>query len=228
MSNPVTIPVIAIDGPTASGKGTIATRVAQALGFGCLDSGALYRIVGLLAIEAGINLADGPALAGLADGLDPDFLNGRVYVNQRDLTDLIRTEAVGSAASQVAAVPALRVALLNLQRRQRRLPGLVADGRDMGTVVFPDAALKVYLEADVTVRAQRRYKQLIEKGVSANIDSLLLALKERDARDQGRDCAPLVAAKDACILDSTQLTIDEVVECVLHWYRGHQASGPSA
>jgi cytidylate kinase len=213
------IPVIAIDGPTASGKGTVAQGVAQALGFACLDSGALYRIVGLLAIERGAALEDPVALVDIARGLQPRFVGGRVLLAGRDITEDIRREDVGRAASRVAAVGPLREALLQLQRGQRRAPGLVADGRDMGTVVFPDACLKVFLQADVQVRAERRLKQLIDKGYSANLADLLLALRERDARDQNRKCAPLAPAGDAKVLDSSALTADEVVAQVLAWYR---------
>jgi cytidylate kinase len=224
VSGALAVPVIAIDGPTASGKGTVAERVAEALGFHCLDSGALYRIAGLLALESGVSLQDGDRLVALVQGLNPRFEPGRVWVGERDVAAAIRSDAAGQAASQVAAVPALRGALLDLQRRQRRAPGLVADGRDMGTVVFPDAALKVFLIADVRVRAERRFKQLIDKGYSAKLDILLRSLEERDARDQGRDCAPLVPAEDAHTLDSSQRSIDEVVDQVLRWFR----AGPSA
>ncbi|SPE32498.1 cytidylate kinase [Burkholderiales bacterium] len=219
-SSAAQVPVIAIDGPTASGKGTVAQRVAAALGFACLDSGALYRIVGLLALERDTDLDDGPRLAALAARLQPRFEDGQVLLDGRDITEAIRREDVGRAASRVAAVGPLRAALLALQRQQRRPPGLVADGRDMGTVVFPDACLKVYLQADVRVRAERRLKQLIEKGYSANLADLLQTLRERDQRDQTRDCAPLIAAEDAKVLDSTTLTVEEVVAQVLQWYRG--------
>jgi cytidylate kinase len=212
-------PVIAIDGPTASGKGTVAHRVARALGFTCLDSGALYRIVGLLAMEQRIALDGGEALCALAAALSPVFDDGRIWVDGREITEEIRREDVGAAASRVAAVGPLRVALLDLQRRQRRPPGLVADGRDMGTVVFPDAVLKVFLVADVQVRAQRRFKQLMDKGYSATLADLLLGMQERDRRDQSRDFAPLVAAPDARVLDSSALTADAVVAQVLQWYR---------
>jgi len=213
-------PVIAIDGPTASGKGTVAQQVARALGFACLDSGALYRIVGLLALERGVGLEDGAALATLAGGLRPVFADGQIAVEGRgDITEAIRQEEVGRAASRVAVVPVLRTALLDLQRRCRRPPGLVADGRDMGTVVFPDALLKVYLQADVAVRAERRLKQLIDKGYSATLADLLRDLQERDRRDQTRDCAPLMPAEDARVLDSSALSIEEVVAQVLRWYR---------
>ena len=213
-------PVIAIDGPTASGKGTVAQRVAAALGFACLDSGALYRIVGVLALERGVDLEDGAALARLADGLDPAFEDARVRVGSRDLTEAIRTEEAGRAASRVAVQPQLRAALLELQRRQRRPPGLVADGRDMGTVVFPEAGLKVFLEADVGVRAERRLKQLMEKGYSANLIDLLQSLRERDERDRQRTHSPLQPAQDARVLDTSALTADEVVAQVLAWFRG--------
>ena len=216
-------PVIAIDGPTASGKGTVAHRVARALGFFCLDSGALYRIVGLLAIERGIDLDGGAPLCALAGDLAPVFDDGRIWIDGREITEDIRREDVGAAASRVAAVGPLRVALLDLQRRQRRAPGLVADGRDMGTVVFPDAVLKVFLIADVQVRAERRLKQLIEKGYSATLDVLLQGMRERDRRDQSRDFAPLVPASDARVLDSSALTADAVVAQVLQWYRGAAA-----
>jgi len=213
-------PVIAIDGPTASGKGTVAHRVARALGFACLDSGALYRIVGLLALEGGISLDGGDALCALAADLAPVFEDGRIWVAGREITEDIRREDVGAAASRVAAVGPLRAALLDLQRRQRRFPGLVADGRDMGTVVFPDAVLKVFLVADVRVRAERRLKQLMEKGNSATLSVLLQGMQERDQRDQSRSVAPLAPAPDARVLDSSALTADAVVAQVLQWYRG--------
>jgi len=214
-----TVPVIAIDGPTASGKGTVAQAVARALGYRCLDSGALYRIVGLLALEQGADLDAAAPLVALAQGLEPEFRDGRILVVGRDITEDIRSESAGAAASRVAAVGPLRAALLELQRRQRQLPGLVADGRDMGTVVFPDARLKVYLVADVRVRAERRLKQLIEKGYSATLTSLLQGLQERDQRDQSREFAPLLAAPDAKVLDSSTLGVDAVVAQVLQWYR---------
>jgi len=214
-----TVPVVAIDGPTASGKGTVAQAVARALGFGCLDSGALYRIVGLLAMEQHADLDAGTPLVALARNLSPEFRDGRVLVGARDITEAIRSEAAGAAASRVAAVGPLREALLELQRRQRVAPGLVADGRDMGTVVFPDARLKVFLVADVRVRAERRLKQLMEKGYSATLASLLQGLQERDRRDQSRDCAPLGPAQDARVLDSSALSVDAVVAQVLQWYQ---------
>lgn len=218
-SSPQSVPVIAIDGPTASGKGTVAQRVANELGFAFLDSGALYRIVGLLALERGIDLDNATALAALATDLRPVFQGRQVLLEGRDITEQIRREDVGRAASHVAALGPLRRALLALQRAQRQPPGLVADGRDMGTVVFPDACLKIYLQADVRVRAERRLKQLMEKGYSANLSDVLQTLQERDRRDQTRDCSPLVAAEDAKVLDSTALTVEEVVAQVLQWYR---------
>jgi cytidylate kinase len=218
VATPGLAPVIAIDGPTASGKGTVAHRVANALGYACLDSGALYRIIGLLAIEGGIDQNNADALCGLAADLTPVFEAGQIWIGGREIAEDIRREDVGAAASRVAAVTPLRLALLDLQRRQRRFPGLVADGRDMGTVVFPDAALKVFLVADVQVRAERRFKQLMDKGYSATLSVLLQGMQERDRRDQSRDFAPLVPAPDAKVLDSSTLTADAVVAQVLQWY----------
>ena len=212
-------PVIAIDGPTASGKGTIAQRVADALGWHYLDSGALYRIAALRALRAGTPLDDAQALAALARALAPHFAQGRILVDGQDVADAIRAEAVGSAASRIAVHPALRAALVDLQRSFRRPPGLVADGRDMGTAIFPDAALKVFLTASAESRAIRRHKQLIEKGFSANLADLLLDLRERDARDMQRASAPLKPAQGALLLDSTDLTIEQTVAAVLEAYR---------
>jgi cytidylate kinase len=217
------VPVIAVDGPAASGKGTIAAGVAQVLGFHLLDSGVLYRLVALKALEAGIALDAGPALAELARGLDVAFASGRTILEGRDVVDAIRGEAVSAAASQVAVHPAVRAALIDRQRRFRRPPGLVADGRDMGSVVFPDARLKVFVTATAEERARRRHKQLIEKGICSNIESLLRDIRERDARDASRAVAPLAPAPDAVILDTTALTIDAAVRFVLDRYR---ALGP--
>jgi cytidylate kinase len=211
-------PVIAIDGPTASGKGTIAERVAGSLGFHYLDSGALYRLLAWRALADGVRTDDGPALAVVASALEPRFRAGRVELDGVDVTDAIRREEIGRAASQVAVHPAVRQALLDLQRARRRPPGLVADGRDMGTVVFPDACLKVYLTASVAARAERRHKQLIEKGFPANIDLLSQELRARDQRDSERTASPLKPAEDAYQLDSSGLAIDEVVAQVLDWY----------
>jgi cytidylate kinase len=213
-------PVIAIDGPTASGKGTIAQRVADRLGFHYLDSGALYRLVAWRALRGGAALTDEAALAALAQTMVPRFAAGRIELDGADVTDAIRTEEVSRAASVIAVHPAVRRALLDLQHRSRCPPGLVADGRDMGTVVFPDAGLKVYLTASVAARAERRHKQLIEKGFSTNIADLSQDLEARDARDAERAAAPLRPAEDAYRLDSSSLTIDEVVAQVLNWYAG--------
>ncbi|MGE5160953.1 MAG: (d)CMP kinase [Betaproteobacteria bacterium] len=212
------VPVIAIDGPTASGKGTIAERVARALGFHYLDSGALYRLVAWRALQRQVDFADEEALVGLASSMEPAFVDGRIELDGQDVTDAIRREEVGRAASLVAVHPDLRQALLDLQRARRRAPGLVADGRDMGTVVFPDATLKVYLTASVEARAARRHKQLIEKGFPANIAVLSQELRARDARDAGRTASPLKPAEDAYQLDSSGLTIEEVAAQVLDWY----------
>jgi cytidylate kinase len=212
------VPVIAIDGPTASGKGTVAQRVAAALGWHYLDSGALYRLVALRALEAGIGAEDASALATLANALHPRFDGGRIELDGRDVTDEIRREDVGALASRVAVHQALRTALLDLQKGFRQSPGLVADGRDMGTVVFPDAAVKVFLTASTQARAERRHKQLKEKGFSSNIGRLLQELRARDERDSNRSAAPLVPAEDAYQFDSSRLTIDEVVAQILGWY----------
>jgi CMP/dCMP kinase len=212
------VPVIAIDGPTASGKGTIAERVARALGFHYLDSGALYRLVAWRAMQRNVDAADAAALVRLAASMDPIFADGRIELDGLDVTDAIRREEVSRAASLVAVHPGVRQALLELQRARRRAPGLVADGRDMGTVVFPDATLKVYLTASVEARAERRHKQLIEKGFPANIATLSQELRARDARDAGRTASPLKPAEDAYQLDSSGLTIEEVVALLLDWY----------
>ena len=211
-------PVIAIDGPTASGKGTIAERVARALGFRYLDSGALYRLVAWRALRQQVNTGDEERLASLAASMDPRFADGRIELDGEDVTDAIRREEVSRAASQVAVHPKVREALLELQRSRRQAPGLVADGRDMGTVVFPDATLKVYLTASVEARAKRRHKQLIEKGFPANIATLSQELRARDARDSERTASPLKPAEEAYQLDSSGLTIEEVVAQVLDWY----------
>ncbi len=220
--NPLHIPVIAIDGPTASGKGTVAQRVARILGFHLLDSGALYRLVALCAHRNQTPDSDEAGLARLAAAMPCRFSNGRVFLSNDDVTDAIRTEEAGNAASRVAAVPAVRQALVERQLRFRQPPGLVADGRDMGTVIFPDADLKVFLTASVAARADRRYKQLIEKGFSANIDDLRRDLAERDARDTQRASAPLKPAEDAFLLDTSDITADEAVAQVLQRYRAIQ------
>ena len=214
------VPVIAIDGPAASGKGTIAAGVAAALGFHYLDSGALYRLVALQAMEHAIDTGDEPALARAAAALPAAIAGGRITLEGRDVTDLVRGEAVSRAASAVAVHPAVRAALISRQRAFRRSPGLVADGRDMGTVVFPDARLKVYLTASAEERARRRYKQLIDKGISVTIDSLLLDIRERDVRDATRAAAPLRAAPDAAMLDTTDLSIAAATDAVLALWAG--------
>ncbi len=211
-------PLITIDGPTASGKGTVAQRVAHALGWAWLDSGALYRLCALRALREGVDLDDEAGLAALAATLPARFFAGRVELDGQDVSDAIRDESVGNAASRIAALPGLRRALLALQRSFRRPPGLVADGRDMGTVVFPDAQLKVFLTASAESRAERRHKQLIEKGFSATLPDLLRDLRQRDERDANRAVAPLQPAEDAVVIDSTHLDIDATVERVLRSY----------
>jgi len=214
------IPVITIDGPTASGKGTIAHRVAQALGWHMLDSGALYRLTALAVQQEGVNPAESDVVARLARNLDVVFDAQKVMLDGRDVTDTIRHEDIGSLASQIAPFAAVREALLDRQRAFRREPGLVADGRDMGTVVFPDASLKVFLVADAMARAKRRFKQLSDKGISANLTSLLEDMRSRDQRDRDRATAPLVAAPGAITIDSSSLTIDETVNEVLDLWSG--------
>jgi len=215
--NPIS--VITIDGPTASGKGTVASRVAQALEFALLDSGALYRLTALAAIEKGTALDDESALAGVARGLDVRFEGERILLAGRDVSDAIRAEAVGVAASRIATLAGVRSALVALQLGFRQAPGLVADGRDMGTVIFPDARLKVFLTASVEARAERRYKQLIGKGFPANMPALLQDLRERDARDTERAVAPLKPAEGAHLLDTSDMAIEQAVEQVLAWYQ---------
>ena len=212
------VPVVAIDGPAASGKGTIAAAVAQALSFHLLDSGSLYRLVARKALDTGIAPDDERALAVVAAGLNAVFEGDRVTLDGQDVTESIRGEPVSKAASRVAVHPAVRAALIDRQRAFRMAPGLVADGRDMGTVVFPDAVVKVFLTASPEERARRRHKQLIEKGISSTMDSLLRDIRERDARDAGRTAAPLVPAADAVLLDTTELSIDAAVAFVLTGY----------
>jgi cytidylate kinase len=208
-------PVIAIDGPSGSGKGTVASLLADRLGWRLLDSGALYRIVAASALDRDIPLDDPTELAAMALGLDIVFEADRVVVDGDDLSLLIRTEEVSEAASRVAVLQPVRDAILDLQRALRRPPGLVADGRDMGTVVFPDAALKVFLDATAEVRAERRYNQLKNKGLSVSLAALLANIRERDARDRGRAVAPLRPAGNAVIIDSTNMSVDGVLARVL-------------
>ncbi len=212
------VPVICIDGPTASGKGTLADELAQALGYWVLDSGALYRATALAATRAGLDLNDEAAVAPLAATLPLRFTGGEVFLGSENISDALRQEAIGLGASTVAALPAVRQALHALQLSFRRVPGLVADGRDMGTAVFPDAPLKVFLTASAEQRAQRRHKQLIFKGVSANIDGLLADLEARDLRDKTRSASPLMPAQDARLLDNSALTIEASVDQVLAWW----------
>jgi cytidylate kinase len=212
------IPVIAIDGPTASGKGTVAHKVADRLGFHLLDSGALYRLTALSAMRRGTDLTDEHALAKLAEHLPATFTGGEILLANEKVGQAIRAEEVGNLASKIAAFPNVRQALFGLQLGFRKAPGLVADGRDMGTVIFPGAKLKVFLTASVAARAQRRYKQLIDKGFSASMDDLLADLQARDDRDTNRAIAPLVPAEGAHLLDTSNMTADEAVEEVLKWY----------
>jgi CMP/dCMP kinase len=216
-------PVIAIDGPSASGKGTIASRVAEILGFHYLESGALYRLVALQSLQTKIE--DEGQLAELARSMAVGFRAGHIYMKDQNVTEEARGEACGKRASEVAKMPAVRKALLERQRAFRRAPGLVADGRDMATVVFPDAELKVFLTANPEIRAERRYKQLIDKGIPANLRSLSRDLAERDARDRSRPVAPLVPAPDSQVLDSSALSIEEVVACIVAWWRERVSGG---
>ena len=209
------IPVLTIDGPTASGKGTLASEVAAALGYVLLDSGAVYRAVAIAALQAGVDADDEAALEALALAMELRFEGGRTFLAGADVSDLLRLEAVGAMASRLSAWPKVRAAVLGVQTAFRRLPGLVADGRDMGTVVFPDAALKVFLTAGAAERAERRYNQLISKGIPANIDGLRADLEARDARDIQRSVAPLRAAEGAFLLDNSALSIEASVEAVL-------------
>ncbi|BCB25836.1 cytidylate kinase [Sulfurimicrobium lacus] len=213
------IPVIAIDGPSASGKGTVAALVAKELGFHYLDSGAIYRVTALAAQRAGIALDDENALAELAGKLDVSFDNGEIWLDGTQVGEAVRTEESGNAASKIASLPRLRAALLAFQRSFRKAPGLVADGRDMGSVVFPDATLKIFLTASAEVRAERRYKQLMEKGMRANLSQILQDLQQRDARDSARSVAPLQKCADASLLDTDTLTIAAAVNEVLRRYQ---------
>lgn len=214
-------PVIAIDGPTASGKGTIAASVAQALGFAYLDSGAIYRVLAVAALQSQLdadNPSDLPRLETIAANLPVAFEGDRVLLNGEDVTEAIRTEEAGVMASRLAAIPSLRSLLLQRQRDFRVKPGLVADGRDMGSVVFPDAQLKVFLTATAEVRAERRYRQLLSKGQQPDFDQLVADLTARDKRDSERAVAPLKPCPDAQILDCSNLGVDAVVATVLAWY----------
>jgi CMP/dCMP kinase len=219
----VSAAVIAIDGPSASGKGAVASRVAERLGFHYLESGALYRVLALIALRTGEGGEPGLALA--ATTMPLRFQAGKILLSEQDISEEIRSEACGNKASEVARIPGVRQALMTRQRAFRQPPGLVADGRDMGTIVFPDAALKIFLTASPEVRAERRYKQLIDKGIPANLRSLSRDLAERDERDRKRSVAPLVPAPDSQVLDSSALSIDQVVERVLGWWRERNSGG---
>jgi len=212
-------PVVAIDGPSASGKGAVAQQVALALGFHYLESGALYRLVALAGPETPERTAA---------SMEIGFQDGRIFLSGQDVTDSLRSEAVAACASDVAQRPGVRSALLQRQRAFRRAPGLVAEGRDMGTVVFPDAGLKVFLTASAAVRAQRRYKQLIDKGIDANLHALSRDLEQRDARDAARAVAPLAPAPDALLLDTSERSLDDVVGVILGWCRERNLAGRPA
>ena len=214
----MTVPVIAIDGPAASGKGAIAQRAADALGWHYLDSGALYRLAALAALRAKVSFDDPAALTAAAQSLAPQFKDGRIWLDGEDVSEAIRAETVGVAASKCAAVPGVRQALFDLQRRAAAAPGLVADGRDMGTVVFPEAKLKIFMTASARVRAERRVKQLEARGEKADLAALTRDLEERDRRDRERAVAPLKPAADARLLDTSEMGIDEVVKKVLGWW----------
>lgn len=213
------VPVVAIDGPSASGKGAVAQQVAAALGYHCLESGALYRLVALAGPDDPVRTAE---------TMDVTFRDGKIFLSGHEVTDRLRDEQVGARASDVAQRPEVRRALLDRQREFRRAPGLVAEGRDMGTVVFPDATLKVFLTASPAVRAERRYKQLIDKGIDANLHALSRDLEQRDARDAARKAAPLAPAPDALLLDTTEKSLDEVVGAVLGWCRERKLGGRPA
>ena len=212
------VPVIAIDGPSASGKGTVAQLVSESLGFHYLDSGTLYRLVALEAMRTGVNLNDERALVNIARHLDVSFVDRKIKLRTEDVTGLIRHEIYSNGASQVAAHSQLREALLERQRSFRKDPGLVTDGRDMCSVVFPDATLKIFLTASAKIRAQRRYKQLIEKGEDVNIATILKDIEERDDRDSSRSIAPLKQGIDSSFIDTTLLNITEVVNEILKKY----------
>jgi cytidylate kinase len=224
------VPVMTIDGPSGSGKGTVSRAAARTLGWALLDSGALYRLVALAGRKAGVSLDDGPGLARLAASFDIRFGSGGsgeevVWLDGEVVTGAIRTEGAGNDASKVAALPVVRAALLDRQRRFAVAPGLVADGRDMGTVVFPQAEVKIFLTASAAERAARRHKQLKEKGVAATLAALSLEIAERDLRDMNRAISPLVASADAILLDTTAMSVDAVVERVLEVARGRLSRG---
>jgi 3-phosphoshikimate 1-carboxyvinyltransferase len=227
---PEHVPVLCIDGPTASGKGTVAAAVARQLGFGFLDSGALYRVTALATLQAGIAIdADNEEqIAEIARTLPVRFEGASIWLGTQDVTQTIRSEEIGINASCISSLPQVRAALVDLQHHFAKVPGLVADGRDMGSVIFPQARLKVFMTASAACRAQRRYEQLIAKGIAANIDALRADLEARDARDRSRSASPLVAAQDALLLDNSALTVDETVAQVLTWWQERQPFARSA
>ncbi len=218
------VPVIAIDGPTASGKGTVAQQVAAALGFHYLDSGALYRLTALAVTQRGVAFDDFAGLAAVANGLDIRFEGDSVFLDGIDVTEAIRAEAASQNASKVAAVPAVRSALTMRQRAFAQPPGLVADGRDMGSVIFPGALLKIYLTASAEARAQRRTNQLKQKGISAIIGDVVKELRIRDERDTSRPVAPLKKLDDAYLLDTTTISAEDAVKQVLTWFKAVDVS----
>jgi len=211
----IAVPVITVDGPSGAGKGTVAKLLAEQLKFKILDSGALYRLTGLLVNRAGNGFDNEIEAAELASSMQVEFTVDGVILNGEDVSLAIRTESAGNDASKVAAMPAVRAALLDWQKAFAKMPGLIADGRDMGTIVFPQAPLKIFLTASAEERAQRRHKQLNEKGISSNIAALAVEIAERDERDRTRATSPLVPADDAIVIDSTSLSIDEVVQQIL-------------
>lgn len=222
MRSAAVVPIVTVDGPSGSGKGTVSRALAKRLGWHLLDSGALYRVTALAAQRAGVDLGNEAEVARVAASLDVQFSEGeqeRVLLAGDDVTHELRTEQCGEAASKVAAMPAVRRALLDRQRAFAVPPGLVADGRDMGTGVFPDALLKVFLTASPKERARRRYKQLIEKGIDVNLHDLSREIAQRDERDANRPVAPLAPAADARIIDSTRMSPEEVTERILQWLR---------
>ena len=219
-------PVIAIDGPSASGKGVVAQRVAEHLGFHCLDSGSLYRLVALTALRSRVDVNDEKLLGEIARTLPAHFSEGKILLNGEDVTDEIRAEAVSRMASEIAAFPSVRQGLMSRQQAFRRAPGLVAEGRDMASVVFPDAVLKVFLTASAEERANRRYKQLIEKGFDATLSTLLQDIRQRDARDSERSVAPLQKSVDAQIIDTTGLSVQQVVARILQWFESASRRAP--